>query len=405
MSRFIPLQPQGVGTSQVESLTSYVRRLAQVEVRAVPDLLTDFVVAPLMRERGQRHPILQPTRMTESINGTGRVAAALVDRLVALTALEEIRACSLVGSDGTVEFREAWRAVRAWCPRCLWEDSDRPYDRLAWALTPSSRCEVHGTSLRNRCRSCGLSHRPWHRAAVPDRCAHCSARLAAPDRRACASPTRTVSDILLAVRSREADRQSVAAGFAHVMAHLGGLGPASLQLSVSRSELCGLRRGAIRPHLRLLVRAIELSGGTAAGFLSQPAPTLIKGHGGRPPGRHRAEATLVRTERALSKHPTISIRRLARIVGTTPATLRRLMPERTAALLTQTRLSNQQRRARHEDRLRGRVLGAVRAVAETGPVRRRDVERALGAGGVLRSALARRTLRSALATFPAWPPR
>lgn len=93
------LEPVGVGTPDVESLTSYLTRLAYEHcVPLVKLVLTE--VAPRLKENYVQHP--EHTSLekifggrTHALNGVGTMAASLVQVLEALTLRSDLRFLTL----------------------------------------------------------------------------------------------------------------------------------------------------------------------------------------------------------------------------------------------------------------------------------------------------------------------
>jgi hypothetical protein len=257
------LSPQGIGTGDLESLTSVVRRLAWDEVRGVSDLLRSTVIAPPQRQTNDRNPIFAPTRTTEAINGSSSATRLVVARLSGSYGVA-LGSTTMLDRDEGIEFRQAFRAMRGWCPACL-DEGPRPYDRLTWALAATRSCRLHRIALVTTCR-CGATHRPWHARANPFACPHCCSPLHEATRSAV--EVDGLSELVATVIERSQvgsgiSSSEVVATFTALTGHAGGLRKSAALLGCSPSGLSTVCSGVVRPHLELYLRALALSAGAA----------------------------------------------------------------------------------------------------------------------------------------------
>lgn len=166
---FPPLEPVGVGSGMVESLTSYARRLSYwlaLPVRTVVRAAVPWVPS-------------SNVEFTEAINGTELLGRDIAAGLSALTGVESVASLSLAAHRSDLYLRWDFRGYRAWCPICLSGVQEPAADPLIWSFTASSVCVRHTCALRDRCpnRDCERQHRPWHARAQPGRCPHCGKAL------------------------------------------------------------------------------------------------------------------------------------------------------------------------------------------------------------------------------------
>ncbi len=390
-------RPHGLGTGDVESLTSAVRRLAHCEVRPVGYLLREYVIDPYQRERDQRQPILQPTRVTEAINGASDSARVIVDRL-AVAGISELDRTTLLDRDDGIEFREAFRSWRAWCPACLEIDGDEAYDRLAWAFIATRSCGRHATLLVDRCVRCGRGHRSWHTHANPWSCPHCGALLAAGDQveRPTDPPTAHVREVLALIESGcRIERASVAGAFCALRDRAGGLRRLSAALGHSVAGLSTICGGVTRPHLRLFLGALVMADEPIEVFVSH-RPSTPRAMAHRAIDRRvppRLPTALVRDLRLIlrSAGPVPSLRHFAHTHHVDPATLRRHLPDLARELVRRRRAIERRRRRAAEASLARTVRAVFVRLAQTGHVpSRRQLEVAIGRAGVFRAPAARR---------------
>lgn len=388
MSTLPSLAPCGLDALHVESLTSYVRRLAWWEHASVSRLLRRYALEPLRGRRGQRELIVAPTRASESINGAGSVGAALVGELESLTDRSDLVGLTFLGREGGVWMREAFRGERAWCPLCLAVDESRAYDRLIWTLRDIAVCTVHEVALVTSCATCGRSHRPLAQWACPFRCPWCGRALASNPVASAPSPliavARRVLPLLVepggapaSLGGELAERARARHGSLRALAHASG---------ISAAELSAITRGRVRPHLRAAI-ALELA---AVGDVCPRRPTHA-----RPKSDDRRDRCLREALRRAGRAPeeVPSLRRLAARLGTTPAHLHQVDPGATALLINQIAVARRRDVAARRGLVSEEIRSAVALAGRSGPgFGRRRVERHLDKPGVLRAPWARAAL-------------
>lgn len=257
LAHYAQWSPCGLGSADVESLTSALRRLAHTEARTVGELLGAYVVEPHRRERGHRYPIVQVTRVTEAINGAQPATRLIVERLCR-AGVPMLERTTLLDRAPGIETREAFRSLRAWCPRCLDDDGDDAYDRLAWSFAATLTCARHRLPLLSACPQCGRGHRAWHARANPWSCPHCDAVLFDSDATSLPhAPDDPEGDQVRALLAFVegggiATPAMVGGGFAALAARFGGLHRLATRLGHSVSGLSTICAGRTRPHLGLL---------------------------------------------------------------------------------------------------------------------------------------------------------
>jgi TniQ len=186
------LEPMRVGTAAVESLTSYVSRLAAMHAVEAGVLIS--------RELLPRIPLMKgasagecPAKIPEysfdahALNGSGdrsRLWVALIERLTCIQRLDLLTALPWARAISCVHLL---RRHRAWCS-CCYEDGpssvEPPYERLLWAFQLVTVCPTHGRRLDTECPSCGREQRALSAKHRPGYCSRCQCwlgRNGAPD--------------------------------------------------------------------------------------------------------------------------------------------------------------------------------------------------------------------------------
>ena len=384
-------EPRGLGTPEVESLTSYLRGVATLHVVPVSWLATTFVFDPLRRARGQGDLLVQPTRATESLNGAGLGTRRIVGQLAAVTGKSRLVETTLLELGLAIECREGFRSWRAWCSACLDADGDAAYDRLAWSLRCTIVCARHRVVLRDECVQCRTRHRPLARLANPWSCPRCGAPLGGRGQvtRLDAVSVAGLGLIGQLARGVAPNRAQIRARFALGRERAGGVRALATVLSVAPSTVSALCAGSTRPHLELLV---SLEAWLAAASSTRPPRAARAGGYEAVP----AEAAL---RDALAATPPPSLRVVARGAGTTPATLTRRLSALTRAVVLRRRRWLRERAAARRRRVLAAVSAALAAAGGSGPgLPRRALEACLVRPGLLRDPSARAFLEVATAS-------
>ncbi len=121
-SRLFSLEPVGVGTAAVESLTGYVARLAEGHTVSTRDLVVQEIL-PLLRRphlAATRDPSLLSAfwrNETRALNGTGILARNLVAALATLTGRRDLPFLTLLTWTEILSIQQLQRPIRTDCRR------------------------------------------------------------------------------------------------------------------------------------------------------------------------------------------------------------------------------------------------------------------------------------------------
>lgn len=170
-SRLYSLVPLGVGTLQVESLTSYVIRLADAHAVS-PGVLVRTELFP----RLTRCPKRLSCAALHALNGLGAWFLQWVETLENLTARNDLRALTLLPWRGILAGDGILRRHRAWCRLCYQERRERElpvYDFLLWMVASTTACPKHEIPLEEFCPQCQKRSVPFSCRGRPGFCSHC----------------------------------------------------------------------------------------------------------------------------------------------------------------------------------------------------------------------------------------
>ena len=184
------VEPIGVGTAFVESLSGYVARLAEAHSVSVGDLV-GLVLSDVPNLKGALLPPAAKTGgrgghgfrvCSYTVNGVTERAITWVHALEAATGRRDLQYLTLL------PFRHAlpdhlFRRHRTWCSLCYehWRlNRQTVYEPLLWAIKTSSHCLVHQQPLRHDCAHCGRLLNPLGVFARPGYCERCGSWLGSP---------------------------------------------------------------------------------------------------------------------------------------------------------------------------------------------------------------------------------
>lgn len=148
------LVPIGIGTALVESMTSYIARLAEAHC-LFPGVLMRKIIAPfaqihLVGTRGSTS--MDTGKATGAFNSAHHRARCVVNTLESLTGQQGLHALTMLPWTEVFPLFGLIRPDRAWCPYCLeeWRTSERiVYEPLLWAIQAVKNLRSARVSIRD----------------------------------------------------------------------------------------------------------------------------------------------------------------------------------------------------------------------------------------------------------------
>lgn len=171
-SRLYSLAPIDVGSPLVESVTSYLMRLAEAHAVSPGNLVRTEIFPRLAQ-----HPKRLGCAALHSLNGNGPCFVQWVETLQNLTARNDLRSLTLLPWRGILSADGVSRRRRAWCRRCYQERREHQaavYDSLLWMLAPATACPLHEILLEELCPHCQKYSLPFSSRGRPGFCSHCN---------------------------------------------------------------------------------------------------------------------------------------------------------------------------------------------------------------------------------------
>src|SRR6266487_2851742 len=178
------LEPVGLGTPWVESLTSYIARLASAHA-VFPGVLMNKLLEALVQGRHSGILHISQGKKTNLLNATGLRATLAVQFLETLTMRSDLRHLTLLAWSEILCLRGLVRLTKAWCPQCYehWrEHREIIFDPLLWAIQEVTTCAIHQIPLCQQCPNpdCARTLPALCWRSRPGYCAYCQEWLGRP---------------------------------------------------------------------------------------------------------------------------------------------------------------------------------------------------------------------------------
>jgi hypothetical protein len=182
MTSFLfPINVGGHGTAEVESLPSYVHRLAYQHGIFVGELLR-FVARQLEKDDHYHFkiPNIPKYMKTEDILRSNMLADGIVEMLEYVTRQNLSGTTVAIFSEPlTISRNELYKGFR-WCPECISEMlkiGEDPYFKLIWQFKAVVACPIHRTPLSQCCEHCNCKQTSYIKKYSLGFCQNCGVPL------------------------------------------------------------------------------------------------------------------------------------------------------------------------------------------------------------------------------------
>ncbi|MGN8845918.1 TniQ family protein [Niallia sp. HCP3S3_B10] len=171
------IEPIGIGTPYIESLTSYICRIAKSHNVRVTTLLNEligsYIGLPYLADAFAKN--LAPNRYN-LINGISTINIEFIKVLEKLTGRNDIEHMTFKNWKGILS-NNIVSKNRRWCPLCLnylKKESREIYEPLIWLVPSINKCEIHSTRIKEECPNCNKKLGFVHRNLIVGYCQYCS---------------------------------------------------------------------------------------------------------------------------------------------------------------------------------------------------------------------------------------
>lgn len=175
--RLFPIPVRCAGTAEIESLPSYLHRLAYKHGVYVGELL-NYVDQKIKRDinfTGETQCLPSYIR-NQDILRNNILAGYLIDGLEYLTGQSLMgTSASFINNQLNMSKCELLGGFR-WCPECMAEMvelGEEPYFKLIWQFRAVQKCPIHRTSLLAECVECGCAQTSYKRLNHLGICQQC----------------------------------------------------------------------------------------------------------------------------------------------------------------------------------------------------------------------------------------
>lgn len=156
-SLLYPLIPEGLGSANVESLSSYINRLSKVHCITNTLLINRLVYPRYQKKIKEHYPSFKTCYIfgSSSLN-TGKMGGIFSDIFSELTAHQSISELTLVEYQDLLH-SNSLRRNKQWCPECYKEMRDFGgviYDKKIWTFRCLKFCPEHNCCLMDKCPYC-----------------------------------------------------------------------------------------------------------------------------------------------------------------------------------------------------------------------------------------------------------
>lgn len=177
------IEPIGVGTPFVESLTGYITRLADAHCIYTGTLISKVYSKQLNKDYISKISIRGGNGFFDSaigINGLGQLSLDFIKETERLTSRQDLRNLTLTNWSAIFPTRGLLRKTKSWCPACYEtarDNKETVYDQLIWNFQIVNQCSIHNTPLEYMCYNCNNLVPVINRKSRPGYCSVCESWL------------------------------------------------------------------------------------------------------------------------------------------------------------------------------------------------------------------------------------
>lgn len=285
------VEPIGIGSPYVESMSSYIKRLANAHGVVLVRFFNWAIIPTLekMMLENRKYSNLQYSTppLASAANGANRAADMWMEVLERLTQFKKLHSLTMTTWYGIISEQKLVRGYEAWCGDCYqeWQEQAKViYQPLLWFLTPITVCPKHKVLLCFECNYCGNKQKLTCKYSSPGYCLSCGKWLGS-----CLTNKRkstlvenkseqqlwfskATGNLLVSAskRSSSPSRKRLMRAFSKCLNSIAGGCSRTLanQLQVSTTTINLWKQGKVVPSLELLLRLCFEAKVSLLGFLN-----------------------------------------------------------------------------------------------------------------------------------------
>ena len=177
------IEPIGLITEYIESLTSYITRLSEAHSVYTGTLLNRVLVQRLNKEYISKYAVNGGNGFLDSahaLNGTHKNAADFAGIISVLTCRNDIQYMTMATWRDVIPTKGLLKGSLSWCPECyedLRKNSLPIFSPLLWNFNVVEICYKHGIRLASVCPNCNTKIPYLHRKGCNGFCPKCNSWL------------------------------------------------------------------------------------------------------------------------------------------------------------------------------------------------------------------------------------
>jgi hypothetical protein len=167
--------PIGVGTPFVESLTSYISRLAEQHCLKLNTMVKEVIIPRIEGTHIKKNPEMFFS-WSRLINTKGEISSECIRVVEELTERKDIKCLTLSSWENLCSDIGLISKKLKWCPACFEDfriNKKVIYEPLIWKLDFVEHCSFHGCKLENICFSCNKNITVLTNASRVGYCPYC----------------------------------------------------------------------------------------------------------------------------------------------------------------------------------------------------------------------------------------
>ncbi|MGS2748191.1 TniQ family protein [Bacillus zanthoxyli] len=177
ISSLYSIEPIGIGTPYVESLISYIARLAY-EHSILPGMIIKHILAEMLQKDYLKEKYQQGfiSCHTAKFCGINSISMDIVQALEKITMRSDMIFLTLNPLKNLFNGRNVIGGRRKWCPCCLneWKSRDEIiYEPLLWKIDSITYCPSHQCILQDECFKCKKKLQVFNSRMQNGFCSHC----------------------------------------------------------------------------------------------------------------------------------------------------------------------------------------------------------------------------------------
>lgn len=155
------IPPIGVGTMEVESLTSYIARIADAHCVETGTLVNEILITELKKEGIYKEKSIFAVykNTTSKFNGLSVAAIKNAKILNKLCGRDNLENLTLIKYKNILTDTRLLKANKSWCPYCVADMKGTLYEKLIWSISLVDTCHIHNVKLVDTCKNCGAKQK------------------------------------------------------------------------------------------------------------------------------------------------------------------------------------------------------------------------------------------------------